>query len=295
MSQKRILISGSTGYISTNFIKQFSGKYSFELLSHKKIPGHITLEELYSNDLLTNSIDIIINLAGANIGDKRWSLKRKQELLDSRLLTIQKIANLFNRSNKKPFLVSASAIGIYPEKLINDEFTAIDYQKYNNFSEEITKKWEESAKQYLGPMAITRFGVVFGGEGGAFPKMLKPFLFYAGSILADGSQHMPWIALPDLLKAIDHVISKQKTGIYNFVAPEMINNLQLTNLIAKTWKKPVVFKMPAFLIKILFGQMGEELFLSNIRVLPSRLLNDNFVFMYPNLQDTLIAIKNKVF
>lgn len=292
---KTILITGSTGYIATHFVKYFSEKYNFVLVSHKTIKNHVTLEEFQSNSVLVSSINIIINLAGANIGDKRWTTSRKNELLQSRLLTTQKIVNLFNRLDKKPHLISASAIGIYPENLINDESTLIDYQRYDNFSAEITKKWEDLANQYLGPVTITRFGVVLGSDGGAFPKMLKPFLFYTGSILANGLQYTPWIALPDLLNALDHVISDQQTGIYNFVAPEMINNLQLANVIAQTWKKPIVCKMPAFIIKILFGQMGKELFLNSIKVSPTRLVTDKFVFIYPKLSEALKAIKKKLF
>lgn len=292
---KNILITGSSGYIATNFIKKFAGKYNFIHLSHKKMKGHITLEELYCNNRLVNSIDFVINLAGANIGAKRWNLSRKNELLQSRILTTQKIVSLFNGLGRKPHLISASAVGIYPEDLINDEFTNIDYQHYANFSQELTKTWELAAHQYRGALTITRFGVVFGSDGGAFPQILKPFLFYTGSILANGLQYMPWIALPDLLNAIDYVISNQQIGVYNFVAPNMANNRQLATLIAKTWKKPIICKIPKFIIKILFGQMGRELFLSNIKVLPTRLINENFLFMYPDLSSAVIAIKNKIF
>ncbi|MBP9742783.1 MAG: TIGR01777 family oxidoreductase [Burkholderiales bacterium] len=292
---KNILITGSSGYIATNFIKKFAEKYNFICLSHKKIKDHIILEDLYSNNVLVNSIDVIVNLAGANISAKRWSLRRKQELLQSRLLTTQKIVSLFNSLDKKPHLISASAVGIYPQELINDEFTTLDYQDYENFSQEITKKWEVAAHQYQGALTITRFGVVFGSEGGAFPQMLKPFLFYTGSVLASGLQYMPWIALPDLLNTIDYVISNQQTGIYNFVAPNMVNNRQLAMLITKIWNKPIIGRIPKFVIKILFGQMGEELFLNSIKVLPTRLINENFIFMYPDLSAAMIAIKNKVF
>ena len=292
---KTILITGSSGYIATHFVKHFSEKYNFVLLSRKTIKNHVTLEELHSNNALIRSIDIIINLAGANIGDKRWTTSRKNELLQSRLFTTQKIVNLFNELTKKPHLISASAVGIYPENLINDESTVIDYQVYDNFSAEITKKWEDSANQYLGPVTITRFGVVLGSDGGAFPKMLRLFLFYTGSTFANGLQYMPWIALPDLLNALDYVISKQKSGLYNFVAPEMANNLQLSNLIAKIWKRPIIFKIPAFIIKILFGQMGKELFLNSIKVSPTRLVTEKFIFRYPKLPEALSAIKKKLF
>lgn len=253
----------------------------------------MTIEDLYSENNLVNSIDLVLNLAGANIGDKRWTAKRKNELLNSRVLTTEKLVNIFNKLNKKPHLISASAIGIYTANIDNDESSIIDYQKYENFSQEITKKWEVAALQYRGPLTITRFGVVLSNNGGAFPKMLKPFLLYTGSILSNGLQYMPWIAMPDLLSVLDYILSNQCTGIYNLVAPEIINNLQLSQAIAKTWNKPIIAKMPAFMIKTLFGQMGQELFLNSIKVSSSRLKQESFIFKYPNIIDALIAIKDK--
>jgi uncharacterized protein (TIGR01777 family) len=290
---KNVLITGSNGYIATAFVKQFAGRYNFILLSHKTTFGHITWDELNKNQNLIQSIDVVLNLAGCNIGDKRWSEKRKEEILSSRLETTQKIVNLFNVRDKKPHLISASAIGIYNSNQINDEETKIDYSHYDNFSEEITKRWESEANQYLGPRTTTRFGVVFSSNGGAFPKMLKPFTLGMGGILGDGSQYMPWVTLFDLLNALDFLIAHKKQGIYNIVAPDMKNNGELTQLIAKTWHKTSFMAMPKFLIKILFGQMGEELFLNSIKVSPQRLINDKFVFKYPNLESALIAIKNK--
>lgn len=292
---KNVLITGSNGYIATAFVKQFAGKYNFILLSHKTTLGHITWDELNDNRKLIQSIDVVLNLAGCNIGDKRWSVKRKEEILSSRIETTQKLVNLFNSCDKKPHLISASAIGIYNSNQINDEETKIDYSHYANFSEEITKRWESEANEYIGLRTITRFGVVFSSNGGAFPKMLKPFTLGMGGILGDGSQYMPWVALPDLLNALDFLISYEKQGVYNIVAPDMKNNAELTKLIAKTWHRTSFMTMPKFLIKVLFGQMGEELFLSSIKVSPERLIGDKFTFHYPNLDSALIAIKNKTF
>lgn len=292
---KNVLITGSNGYIATAFVKQFSSKYNFILLSHNITAEHITWDELNNNRKLIQSIDVVLNLAGCNIGDKRWSVKRKEEILSSRIETTQKLVNLFNSCDKKPHIISASAIGIYNSNQINDEETKIDYSHYANFSEEITKRWESEANEYIGPRTITRFGVVFSSNGGAFPKMLKPFTLGMGGILGDGSQYMPWVALPDLLNALDFLISYEKQGVYNIVAPDMKNNAELTKLIAKTWHRTSFMTMPKFLIKVLFGQMGEELFLSSIKVSPERLISDKFNFHYPNLESALIAIKNKTF
>lgn len=290
---KNILITGSNGFISRSFIQKFRGQYNFILLSHKRTPSHITLEKLESDENLVSSIDLILNLSGANISEKRWTGKRKRELLESRIFITKKIVSVFNATEHKPHLISASAVGIYDENLNNDESTEIDYYSYKNFSQEITKKWELAAREYQGPLTITRFGVVLGNSGGAFPKILKPFLMYLGIILSNGSQWMTWITTYDLLKALDYIITNQHIGIYNLVAPEVTTNLQLATTISKTWNKPIIGKMPALIIRILFGQMGQELFLNSIKVSPQKLIHQGFIFKYPNIAISLNAIKNK--
>jgi NAD dependent epimerase/dehydratase family enzyme len=156
---KTILISGSNGFIARKFCKKFASKYNFILLSHKAIQGHITLDDLAGNQSLINSIDVVLNLAGANIGDKRWSNSRKTEIIESRVKTTGQLVELFNRYNHNAHFISASAIGIYPTDSTYDESYVVEYHKYDNFSQEITRKWEQSAKQYNGKLTITRFGV----------------------------------------------------------------------------------------------------------------------------------------
>lgn len=288
-----ILISGSTGFIATSLRHTYQNKYKFICLSHKNVGNHLTYTDLAANPKIIEAVNIVINLAGANIGAKRWSKKRKAELLDSRIITTQNLVNLFNQYNPSAHFISASAVGIYmPNIECNDE-TEIDYQQIENFSQQITKEWELAARNYTGPLCITRFGVVLSSQNGAFPQMLIPFMLGLGGKLGSGTQYFPWIALSDLLQALDIIIQRKATGIYTLAAPEAITNAQLSTEIASIWKRPCWLHLPELLIKIIFGQMGKELFLNSILVKPTRLLKEGFKYNYPNISSALQAINKK--
>ncbi|MCC2625292.1 MAG: hypothetical protein K0R14_1165 [Burkholderiales bacterium] len=290
-----ILLSGSNGFIATNFITKFAGTYKFIKLSRKSMPGHITFEELATNGELAKSIDVVINLAGANIGDKRWSIARKKELLISRLKTTSQLVTIFNQAGARAHFISASAVGVYPPNAQNDEDTPTICEDATNFSEQLTRQWESAARKYKGKLTITRFGVVLGSSGGAFPKMLKPFLLYMGGPLGNGLQNFPWISLVDLLNALNYIINTGNVGIYNLVAPQIISNNQLAKTIAATWHKPCIFRIPESLIRLIFGQMGQELFLNSLSVVPTRLIKENFNYQHSYIELCLKAIKTKVF
>jgi uncharacterized protein (TIGR01777 family) len=289
---KTVLLSGSSGFIGSSFSQRFSQKYKFVQLSHTKRHGHITLEQLATDKDLQNSIDIVINLAGANIVAKRWSANRKAELLNSRIDTTEELVAIFNKAEARVHFISASAVGIYPPNSENDENTPIDYHQYTNFSQQITCHWEQAASVYHGALTVTRLGVVLGSSGGAFPQMLRPFLFFAGGPLGHGTQYFPWISLTDLLNALDYIINLKHTGIYNLVAPQMITNNELCFQIARIWHRPNQFRMPEFMIKLIFGQMGQELFLNSLKVSPQRLLAEGFKYQCPKIEDCLLTIKS---
>lgn len=290
---KTILITGANGFIATNFVKQYKHKYRFIKLSHVTTAGHISFTELKENLDLCSEISVILNLAGANIANQRWSEKRKDELLASRIDTTRQLVDLFNHCERQPQLISASAIGIYDFDSTNDESTVINYSYYENFSQEITKQWEQEALQYLGKTVITRFGVVLSSHGGALNKMLIPFKLGFGGKLGTGNQGFPWIALDDLMSALTLIIDDCWTGVVNLNAPKHINNVELTKAIGKVWQRPTYINLPAFLIKILYGQMGEELLLNGNEVIPKRLIEAKFNYTYPDVISCLMAIKEQ--
>lgn len=279
-------------------MQHFANKYNFICLSHKPIAGHITLDELLAQPQLIQSIDVVLNLAGASIAAKRWSAKRKKELIASRVNTTKQLVDVFNSYGAQVYFISASAIGIYEpnskynENTINNENTIIDYHCYNNFSQQITKCWELAAAEYKGRLAITRFGVVLCGHGGALPQIIRQFSMGLGGKLGNGKQYFPWISIVDLLNALDWLIKNNMVGKLNLVAQQQITNRELCNSIAAIWKRPSWLNLPEFLIRILFGQMGQELLLNSICVEPLILLNKKFNFQYPTIESCLTNIKN---
>jgi NAD dependent epimerase/dehydratase family enzyme len=131
--------------------------------------------------------------------------------------------------------------------------------------------------------------------GGAFPKILKPFLLCVGGPIGNGRQNFSWISLIDTINALDYVLHTSNTGIYNFVAPQIITNDDLTKQISTIWHRPHLFKLSSSMIKLLFGQMGQELFLNNLIVAPKKLITEKFNYHYPDIQSCLTAIKTGMF
>lgn len=291
---KTILVTGATGFIASSFRHEFGQKYNFINVSHEKVDNHITLAELEMQPELLKDVDYIINLAGANIAQQRWSNSRKNLLIHSRIDTTRRLISLLNQYNIHAYLISASAIGIYSPNVESDELITINYQDYMNFSQELTKKWELEVQNYRGKYAIARFGVVLSAQGGAFPQMLSPFTKFVGGRIGTGMQSFSWVALPDLLSALDYMLSQQCCGVYNLVAPNVVTNQQLSTHISQIWNRPSWLNLPAWLVKLIFGQLGEELFLNSINVRPTKLLDSSFIFLYPTIDSCLHAIRRNL-
>lgn len=278
-----ILITGSSGFIATNFIKKFAHKYQFILVSHKEVPDRYTLEQIAKNDKLKQKIDIILNLAGENIGSNYWSSKRKAKILNSRVDTTTKLVDAFNQSVNRPYLISASAVGIYDFAKVWTEKAPIDYSHYANFSQEVTKKWEESTNPYRGAITIARFAPVLDPYGGALQQMLRSFRAKIAMQMGDGRQIFPWIALEDALDIIDYIIQNKLLGRVNVSAPQATTNRELTEVLANKFNTILRIKLPQSIIRLLFGQMGEELLLNGSHNYPDRLINLDYPFRFRNI------------
>jgi uncharacterized protein (TIGR01777 family) len=290
-----IAITGATGFIARELQQHYSDKFEFILISRKsKQSDNIySWDELNANPMLLAKASSVIHLSGANIGEQGWSNKRKQELLASRIDTTGQLINILNQLPHKPDLLCASAVGIYPtDGQVYDEYASLDYKHYANFSEMITKKWESATKDYTGRVVNMRFGVVLSSHGGALNKILLPFKLGIGSGIGNGSWPFSWVSITDLCNAILYLIeNKDISGVINLVAPQIINYRQLIQSISKVYKRRCWFNLPASAIKLLFGQMGEELLLAGQKVEPKVLQEHNFRFTHPDIESCLTAIK----
>jgi uncharacterized protein (TIGR01777 family) len=216
--------------------------------------------------------------------------KYKQELFDSRVNSTKDIISLIKKLNQKPdVLISASAIGFYGSQ----DDTPLDEEAHpqNEFTHKLCKKWEIEAikAEKLGVrVCITRLGVVLGENGGVLKKLLPPFKMALGGKIGSGKQYFSWIHIDDVISAFSFLVeNKKQSGIYNLTAPNPVTNLEFTKALGKQLKKPTYFAVPAFVVKLFFGEMGEKLLLNGQRVVPNKLRKEDFKCKYPKINEAL--------
>jgi len=281
----KVAISGATGFIGTA-LSNFLEINGFEVVRLKR---HHFNEKQSSLKKLMDGCSIIINLAGAPVASKKWTSSYKKEILKSRIATTAKLVDVIHEMDVKPDLfISTSAVGIYDSYEVHDEFST-NYA--NDFLGDVCQQWE--AKAYRAQtldhvrLCIVRLGVVLGNEGGAFPKMIKPFKLGLGAKLGDGHQVFPFIHINDVLSAFWYLIQREaSSGIYNFVAPQMISNLEITNALQSRTRKSLVPFVPEFALNVLYGE-GAKMLLEGQKVIPKRLEKDNFHFAFPTFDAVL--------
>jgi uncharacterized protein (TIGR01777 family) len=295
---KTVLITGGTGLVGKYLCKKLIEKgYVVATLGRQSkkqsdIPNYTwNIEKNELEDGALENVDYIIHLAGANIGEKRWTSKRKKEIVDSRIessqLIFQKITE--NKHQLKAF-ISASAIGYYGAITTDKIFVETD-QPSQDFLGETCRLWEESANSFESSGIRTvkiRTGVVLTYQGGALAKMITPVKVGLGASIGSGKQYMPWIHIDDLceiyLKAIE---DNNMHGAFNAVSPEHKNNGEFSKTLTKVLKKKVWFpNIPAFIMKIIFGKMS-ELILNGSRVSSNKLIKEGFQFKFPDLKSAL--------
>jgi len=244
--------------------------------------------------------EVVVNLAGAGIAEKRWSEARKQEIIHSRITVTQKIVELLTALGQEaPPLFNASAVGIYglQQQVVNglplklDEDTHIDWNTAPDFLSYIGRKWEKAtrlAKENGIRVVNLRFGVVLAKQGGALPKIVQPFYFFLGGKIGTGQQPFSWIAIDDVIRAIDFLLEKRQiAGPVNIVAPGCITQHELAKAIGKILHKPSFMPTPAFILKLIFGEMARELLLEGQRVYPKILLDSGFIYSFSDIESAL--------
>jgi uncharacterized protein (TIGR01777 family) len=234
----------------------------------------------------------VVNLAGAPIGDGRWTEARKKLLLDSRVNTTARLVEWMARAKRRPpVLVSASAVGYYGEQ--GDRPITEDTPPTPGFTHDLCAAWEREAAKAgeLGVrVCLMRIGVVLDDGGGALAKMLPAFRMGAGGRLGTGKHWFPWIHRADVTAICQWLLeSDQARGAYNVGAPNPVTNAEFTRALGRALGRPTVLPMPEAALKLLFGEMSELLLVSD-RMLPKRLLDEGFKFRYPDLDRALAAI-----
>jgi uncharacterized protein len=297
-----VLITGGTGMIGTALTEKLISKgYDVIILTRKKknSNGNISyaewnIEKGVIEKQAIEKADYIVHLAGANVGEKRWSKKRKQEIVDSRVKSSQLLVKyLESTPNKVKAVVSASGIGWYKEdpQIPNPKPFVETDPPDDSFLGNTGKLWEESIKPVkdLGKRLVyLRTGIVLSNEGGAFPEFKKPFLFRTATILGNGKQVVSWIHIDDLVNLYIYAIENENlSGIYNAVAPETVSNKKLMNTIGDSLnKKYISVPVPEFALKIVLGELSIEV-LKSATVSSAKIEGDGFEFKYRNVEDAI--------
>jgi len=290
VKNETVLVIGSSGLIGNHLIPLLKDKgYQVQSVNrlHSAYP-YATNDQIEFEKQQILSADFIINLAGANISAKRWSTKRKQLIVDSRVNTTMKIHEIVtsHREKRLKAYISASAVGYYGSNPVDKVF-AEDDQPASDFLGETCRKWEESANQFsqIGiRTAVIRTGVVLTSSGGALPKMVVPVKFGFGSAIGSGRQYIPWIHIDDLCNIYIMAIEQANiNGAYNAVAPQHSTNNEFMRLIARVLKKPFwPLNIPSFLMKAIFGEMSVVL-LAGSRVSSEKIRKAGYNFLFPDL------------
>ncbi len=299
----KVLITGGTGLVGKHLRMQLLKKgYDVAVLSRTKEPLNQTYRwDIDKREIETGTLenaDYIVHLSGANIGERRWTAKRKQRIIDSRVKSTQLLFDEIKKQDKKPLaFISASAIGYYGAKTSDKIYTEKDLPA-NDFLGNTCQQWEQAADSFvdLGVRTVKiRTGVVLSKQGGALAKMMAPVRMGMGSAIGNGEQFMPWIHIDDLcgiyIRAIEDIKMK---GAYNAVAPSHINNKDFTKVLASVLKKPFWFpNIPSVAMKLMFGEMA-EIILSGSRVSGKKVNEAGYHFLFPDLTSALLdLLKNK--
>ncbi|MCK0108926.1 TIGR01777 family oxidoreductase [Flavobacteriaceae bacterium S0825] len=296
---KRILITGATGLVGQEIVKQCHAKniaVSYLSTSKDKLKNESNYKGFYWNPetkeidgACFDDVEAIINLAGASIA-KRWTAAYKKEILDSRIQSLNLMYNTIQEHNIPiKQLASTSAIGIYP-----DSDTNYYEETFNEFGTgflaEVSTKWETAALQFKQlniNVSLIRIGIVLSNNGGALPKLVAPIKNFVGAALGKGSQWQSWIHIEDLSKLFLYIIDNKLEGVFNGVAPNPVKQRELVKAIGKTVNRPIVLpKVPSVVLKLILGEMSAVV-LESQRVSSQKVENLGFQFTYHHLQPAL--------
>nr|WP_321227647.1 TIGR01777 family oxidoreductase [uncultured Psychroserpens sp.] len=299
---KTVLITGATGLIGKEIVQichEQNINVHYLTTSKDKISTLDNYKGFYWNPdkkeidaSCFEGVTSIINLVGASIS-KRWTDSYKKEIITSRTETAQLLFDTITAHNcPVKQIVSASAIGIYPDSLTK-YYDEEDKEKSDSFLGQVVKQWEAAVNQFSSvgiKVAKIRIGLVLSKDGGALPEIAKPIRFGAGSPFGSGEQWQSWIHVKDLARLFVFAVTNDLEGIYNGVAPNPVSNTELTKTVAKTLHKPLFLpNIPEFAMKLVLGEMHILLFESQ-RVCGSKIEKTGFNFEYHHLEPALLEI-----
>lgn len=292
----RIAITGSSGLVGTALSTRLSddGHDVVPVVRRQPSDNEIgwSVEESRIDDGAFDGIDAVVHLAGAGIGDKRWTDEYKRTLLESRTVGTALVAEAINSAANPPsVLLSGSAIGYYG----SDPRTTFDEASPNGdgFLADLCEAWEAAAAPARTDgtrVALLRTGIVLSADGGALKKQLPLFKFGLGGKMGNGEQWQSWISIDDEVGAIVHLLGSSVEGPVNLTAPNPVTNAEFTDTLGAVLKRPTFLPIPKFGPKLLLGsELADNLLFTGQKVVPTVLQADGYEFAHPDLASALRA------
>ena len=302
-SEKGILVSGSSGLVGTALTARLTstGHRVCRLVRETSRPAGTDGATSVPWNPETGQLDpeavsgygSVVHLAGAGIADRRWTPERKRVIRDSRVVSTDLLARTLAATRNPPAVfVCASATGYYGDRgdMLLDEGTAAG----SGFLADVGREWEAAALPAVEAgirVVHLRIGIVLTPAGGALARMLLPFRMGVGGPLGSGRQYWSWIALDDLLDVVLHsVASEDLAGPVNAVSPGSVRNAEFSAVLGRVLRRPAFLRAPAFVIRAMLGEMGQELLLASAHVRPKRLIDSKFEYRYPDLEGALLHL-----
>ncbi len=292
----KIVVAGGTGFIGEPLVKRLVARGD-DVAVLSRNPAKVTVgrglqwdarsQGAWAEDVA--NADVIINLAGENIGEGRWTEERKRRIIASRLDATHALTEALRKTPSRPrTFINASAIGYYGSR--GDEILDETSSSGSDFLADVCRRWEDAAREVesLARLVIVRMGIVLSPEGGALAKLLLPFRLFVGGKSGSGRQWMSWITREDALRQFEWGIDHEKVrGVYNATAPHSVRNDEFTKTLGRVMHRPAVLPAPAFALRLVLGEMGEALVLSSQRAIPTHATGDGFVYESPDLEPAL--------
>jgi len=291
----RILVSGVSGPIGAALLPSLEaqGHKITRLVRSMARAGQIAWDPAQPlRPAAVAGFDAVVHLAGESIVG-RWTAAKKRRILESRVDGTRHLAAALAETRQRPeVFICASAVGYYGNR--GDEVLLEESASGEGFLAEVCRQWEAAAKPASDAGIRTvhmRFGLVLSPTGGALPRMLPPFRMGVGGRVGSGRQWWSWIEVSDIAGAVPHILANHGLhGPVNVVAPNPVTNAEFTRVLASVLHRPAVFPLPAFPVRLAFGEMGEELLLASQRVEAGKLLGSGYRFQHPELRGALEGI-----
>jgi uncharacterized protein (TIGR01777 family) len=297
----KVLVSGSHGLVAGALMRAAGGQgHTFgRLLRPGSVPQGGTGGDVFWDPVsgefdaaAAEGADAVVHLAGASVGEGRWTEERKKVLRSSRVDATQHLVRALAQLRQPPkVFVCASATGYYGDR--GDEVLTETSAPGNDFIAGLAKDWEAAAlgaERFGARVVILRFGIVLSPNGGALPRMLKPFRMGVGGRLGSGKQWMSWVALDDVIGVVWYALENVGLrGPVNVVAPNPVQNAEFTRVLARVLHRPALFPAPRFALRAALGEMADVLLFSSQRAVPEKLTKLGYPFRHGGLEEALRA------